>query len=386
MLHSSPGEQKTRAAALRLEGDPTLRSEPACPNGQHWNSARSSIWKRARMSAWALPADERDRLASFIHVRRQELIDAIVASPELARVPSVTVTAFAKKLLGRLCAEIRDGDTAAVDRLTKSPSDAAEASEHARIAVESYAIVAKLLAAQWPASSELQAYLAARSRELDTRFRNERIKDRKTAAAPPLADSSDDIVASLLSALEARDTASCDHSHAVGVWSGRIAKTLGLSEQQQAVAVLAGTLHDIGKIATPTELLLKTGALTEEEWEVMRAHAPIGAKMLERLPSLRQFAPIVRAHHERIDGKGYPDRLAGAAIPMIARVVAVSDAFHSMISKRPYRQPIPVPVALGELRRGAGTQFDADVVDAMLAIVEPAVAEEPVLKVVRAAQ
>ncbi len=339
------------------------------------------------MSAWALPADERNRLASFIHARRQELIDAIAASPALARVPSLTVTSFAKKLLGRLCAEIRDGDTAAVDRLTKSPLDAAEASEHARIAVESYAIVAKMLVAEWPASSsELQTYLAARSRELDTRFRNERTKDRQRGADPAAAASSDDIVASLLSALEARDVASSDHSHAVGVWSGRLAKTLGLSEQQQAVAVLAGTLHDIGKIATPTELLVKAGALTDDEWEVMRAHAPIGAKMLERLPSLRQFAPIVRAHHERIDGKGYPDRLAGAAIPMIARVVAVSDSFHAMISKRPYRQPISVPLALGELRRGAGTQWDAAVVDAMLSIVEPAVGEEPGMQAVRAAQ
>lgn len=337
------------------------------------------------MSAWTLPADERNRLASFIHARREELIDAIAASPQLARVSSLTVTAFAKKLLGRLCAEIRDGDTAAVDRLAKSPADAAEASQHARIAVEAYAIVAKMLVAQWPASSELQSYLAERSRELDTRFRNERIKDRQTAD-PAAVASSDDLVASLLSALEARDAASGDHSHAVGVWSGRLAKTLGMSEQQQAVAVLAGTLHDIGKIATPTELLLKPGALSEDEWEVMRAHAPIGAKMLERLPSLRQFAPIVRAHHERIDGNGYPDRLAGAAIPMIARVVAVSDSFHAMISKRPYRQPISVPLALSELRRGAGTQWDAAVVDAMLAIVEPAVGEEPAREAVRAAQ
>ena len=337
------------------------------------------------MSAWTLPANERDRLAAFIHAGRQELIDAIAASPALTHLPSATVTAFAKRLLGRLCAEIRDGDTAAVDRLTKSSSDANVASEHARIAVEAYATVAKMLVSEWPASSELQSYLALRSRDLDKRFRNERTKDRQKTD-PSIAASSDDIVTSLLSSLEARDLASSDHSRAVGVWSGRLAKTLGLSEQQQAIAVLAGMLHDIGKIATPSELLLKPGALTEDEWEVMRAHAPIGGKMLERLPSLRQFAPIVRAHHERVDGNGYPDRLAGAEIPMIARVVAVSDSFHAMISKRPFRQPIPVPLALGELRRGAGTQWDAAVVAAMLSIVEPAVIEEPAREAVRAAQ
>ena len=93
--------------------------------------------------------------------------------------------------------------------------------------------------------------------------------------------------------------------------------------------------------------------------------------MLERIPSLRQYAPFVRADHERVDGGGYPDGLRGNAITLIARVVAVCDSFHAMVSQRPYRQPIPVASALGELRRGAGTQWDARVVDAMLSIVEP---------------
>jgi putative nucleotidyltransferase with HDIG domain len=337
------------------------------------------------MSALTLPADERERLASFIHARRHALIDAIAATPALGRLPQAVVVAFSKKLLGRLCHEIRDQDRSAVDRLTKLPADAAEASDLARIAVEAYAVIGKMLVAEWEVSSEIESYLASRSRDLEKRFRNERTKDRQ-AADPSSVVASDDLIASLLSALEARDPAGCDHSRAVGMWSGRLAKTLGMSDQEQAVAVLAGTLHDVGKIATPTELLLKPSSLTADEWEVMRAHAAIGAKMLERLPSLRQFAPIVRAHHERIDGEGYPDRLAGAAIPLLARVVAVSDSFHAINSKRPYRQPIPVSTALDELRAGAGTQWDATVVDAMLSIVEPAVGEEPAQPLVRAAQ
>jgi HD-GYP domain-containing protein (c-di-GMP phosphodiesterase class II) len=136
--------------------------------------------------------------------------------------------------------------------------------------------------------------------------------------------------------------------------------------------VLAGTLHDVGKIATPTELLLRPGPLSSDEWHVMRSHATIGARMLEKTATLRSFAPIVRAHHERFDGEGYPDRIRGEAIPLVARVVAVSDAFHAMISKRPYRQPISVPSAVRELRRGSGTQWDERVVEAMLSIVEPA--------------
>jgi len=104
----------------------------------------------------------------------------------------------------------------------------------------------------------------------------------------------------------------------------------------------------------------------------MRAHSRVGAKMLERIPSLAELAPSVRSHHERIDGTGYPDGLAGNQIPLMARIVAVADAFHAMISKRPYRDAIPVMEALAELRRGAGTQFDATIVDVMIDIIVPA--------------
>jgi HD-GYP domain-containing protein (c-di-GMP phosphodiesterase class II) len=103
----------------------------------------------------------------------------------------------------------------------------------------------------------------------------------------------------------------------------------------------------------------------------MRSHARIGAKMLERIPSLKDLAPIVRSHHERVDGKGYPDGLVGDQIPMVARIVSVADSFHAMISKRPYRDALPVPMALEEMRAGAGTQWDSIVTEAMLDIVQP---------------
>ena len=189
---------------------------------------------------------------------------------------------------------------------------------------------------------------------------------------PTKALGREDAVASLLSAMEARDGATCDHSRAVGMWCARIAKTVGLGAHEQAYAKLAGTLHDVGKVATPTDILLKPGPLDDDEWETMRAHARIGAKMLERIPSLKEFAPIVRAHHERVDGRGYPDRVGGHAIPLVARIVSVADSFHAMISKRPYRQAMPVAQALDELRSGVGTQYDPRIVDAMLGMVQPA--------------
>jgi HD-GYP domain-containing protein (c-di-GMP phosphodiesterase class II) len=157
---------------------------------------------------------------------------------------------------------------------------------------------------------------------------------------------------------------------------------LGMSSEVQAFAALCGTLHDVGKIATPGDVLLKPGPLDGEEWAAMRAHSRIGAKMLERIASLQELAPVVRAHHERMDGLGYPDGLAGEAIPIVARIVAVADSFHAMISKRPYRAPLSVPAAIDELCACSGTQFDPAVVRAMLDVVQPATA----VRALRAAQ
>jgi len=116
----------------------------------------------------------------------------------------------------------------------------------------------------------------------------------------------------------------------------------------------------------------------------MRAHSAVGAKMLERIPSLRELAPVVRAHHERIDGRGYPDALSGDGIPFVSRIVSVADSFHAMISKRPYREALAVPYALDELRAGVGTQWDGIIVDTMLEIVQPRGVARP-LRAVRGA-
>jgi HD-GYP domain-containing protein (c-di-GMP phosphodiesterase class II) len=129
-------------------------------------------------------------------------------------------------------------------------------------------------------------------------------------------------------------------------------------------------LHDIGKIATPDAILFKPGPLTDDEWIEMQKHASFGADILSELPALAPFASIVRAHHERWDGKGYPYGLKGEQIPFEARVVAVADAFHAMISNRPYRPAIAQREAMEILREGRGTQWDAEVVDAMIAMLD----------------
>lgn len=174
-------------------------------------------------------------------------------------------------------------------------------------------------------------------------------------------------VDALVARLESYDAGSAWHCHATALWSRRIAAELGLSLRERTFATLCGLLHDIGKISTPNAILLKPGPLEEHEWEIVRSHPAEGARMLEAVPSLREVAPIVRAHHERHDGCGYPDRLMGASIPLIARIVSVADGYHAMISQRVYRAPYSVAEALSVLRDGRDTQWAAPIVDAMIA-------------------
>jgi putative nucleotidyltransferase with HDIG domain len=182
----------------------------------------------------------------------------------------------------------------------------------------------------------------------------------------PVAKEDRAAIEAVLAMLRARDEATCVHARATGMWCRRLAETLGLSASMTDRIAVAGALHDIGKIATPDEILLKAGTLDEAEWATMRQHAVFGAEILADIPSLAQYAPIVRSHHERVDGTGYPDGLAGEAILFEARVIAVADAFHAMISDRPYRAAQSFGNALAVLREGSGTQWDAEVVAAMV--------------------
>ncbi|HEY6889734.1 MAG TPA: HD-GYP domain-containing protein [Solirubrobacter sp.] len=142
---------------------------------------------------------------------------------------------------------------------------------------------------------------------------------------------------------------------------------LGLTFEAVAEITYAAELHDIGKLAIPETMLAKPSALDDEEWALMRRHTVIGERMLSAAPGLRPVAAIVRSSHERWDGEGYPDGLSGEQIPVGARIVAVCDAFAAMTSPRAYRPTVPRPIALAELCRCAGKQFDPVIVDAFIA-------------------
>jgi diguanylate cyclase (GGDEF)-like protein len=169
--------------------------------------------------------------------------------------------------------------------------------------------------------------------------------------------------ASLAKAVDARDVYTGSHSERVGELSARIARRLGIDEPQIELTRLAGSLHDLGKLAIPEEILRKPGALNESERLVLQRHPQIGYRMLESL-GVEPIAEWVLHHHERWDGSGYPDRLRGEEIPLGARIIFVADAFDAMTSERVYRKPLSERDAVSELERCAGSQFDPAIVGA----------------------
>jgi putative nucleotidyltransferase with HDIG domain len=173
----------------------------------------------------------------------------------------------------------------------------------------------------------------------------------------------------LVATLDARDRYTAGHSAAVAVYSRDIAARMGLTPDQQELVHLCGLVHDIGKIGLPVGLLEKVGPLTLEERRQMEAHAEIGQRILEKVEDYAEIANIVRHHHERVDGQGYPDRLSGAAIPLLSRIIAVADAYNAMTSDRPYRDAMPSRVARMRLAQAVETQFDTSVVAAFEAIL-----------------
>ena len=174
----------------------------------------------------------------------------------------------------------------------------------------------------------------------------------------------------LLAALEARDGYTGEHSQAVVELSVAVAREMGLSEEEVAEVKQAALLHDIGKLGISDAILNKPGPLDEAEWEAMKTHPAIGERILSSIEGLLHLGPVIRAEHERWDGTGYPDGLSGQQIPLASRIVLACDAYHAMISDRPYRKALGAQAALEELQGNAGTQFCPHTVPALLRIVK----------------
>jgi putative nucleotidyltransferase with HDIG domain len=173
----------------------------------------------------------------------------------------------------------------------------------------------------------------------------------------------------LVATLDARDRYTAGHSAAVAIYARDIAERMGLGSEQEQLAHLCGLVHDIGKIGLPPGLLEKPGALTLEERRTMEEHSEIGERILTKVDDYSEIAKIVRHHHERVDGQGYPDGLVDQDIPLISRIIAVADAYNAMTSDRPYRDAMPSQVARMRLAQAVESQFDTTVAAAFEAIL-----------------
>ncbi|MGZ7080335.1 MAG: HD-GYP domain-containing protein, partial [Thermoanaerobaculia bacterium] len=173
----------------------------------------------------------------------------------------------------------------------------------------------------------------------------------------------------LVATLDARDRYTAGHSAAVAVYARDIAERLGMPVEQQQLAYLCGLVHDIGKIGLPAGLLEKPGALTLEERREMQRHSEIGEGILTNVDTYAEIAAVVRHHHERMDGEGYPDAIMGEEIPLLSRIIAVADAYNAMTSDRPYRDAMPSRVARLRLAQAVETQFDTSIVAAFEAVL-----------------
>jgi putative two-component system response regulator len=177
------------------------------------------------------------------------------------------------------------------------------------------------------------------------------------------------VIFTLAAAVEAKDPTTQGHLQRLAFYSVRVGQAMNLAEHQLEILRFGGILHDIGKMGVSESILRKPSSLNDTEWEEMRKHPAIGESICTTLRNALEVNPIIRHHHERWDGGGYPDRLREAEIPLGARIVCAADAFDAMATDRPYRNALPVERIISELSAGAGKQFDPDVAAVLIEMI-----------------
>jgi HD-GYP domain-containing protein (c-di-GMP phosphodiesterase class II) len=181
---------------------------------------------------------------------------------------------------------------------------------------------------------------------------------------------------SLIAAINKRDSYTENHCHRVTDMTLLLADKMDLADYEKDVLRFVGPVHDLGKIGVPDSILLKPGGLTDEEYSMMKSHSAFGEEILSRFDILSKESKIIRSHHERYDGRGYPDALARDEIPICSRVIAVCDTFDAMVTNRPYRKALEKEYAFDEIERCKGSQFDPDIADCFLEMAKGDVYEK----------
>jgi putative nucleotidyltransferase with HDIG domain len=227
-----------------------------------------------------------------------------------------------------------------------------------------------------PWSVVLFAIPAIAAHRLLALYRHQRdTADALSLANARLAGANLSFATALVATLDARDRYTAGHSAAVAIYARDIARRMGRTPEDQELAHLCGLVHDVGKIGLAAGLLEKPGALTLDERRQMERHSEIGERILRNVSDYAEIAEIVRHHHERVDGNGYPDKLCGDEIPLLARIISVADAYNAMTSDRPYRDAMPSRVARLRLAQAVESQFDTAVVAAFEAVLTGATEE-----------
>jgi putative nucleotidyltransferase with HDIG domain len=306
---------------------------------------------------------ERERLTHG----RDEIVWRIVANGVLPEQRNLAVDIVADAFFDRLNDSVERGSYLDLIAWVDRTCDAyAQFPQIGSMLAGSCRAVINALAEADSAESALIARLGA----LEQSIAGVAFKPRSRRSMPTIQlDDIDVLIYDLLKRLDARDPVTSEHCRAVSAWCGRIARRLSLSESEITYVARSGLIHDIGKVQTPLEILHAPRSLTEEEWVLMRAHSASGEEIIRTLKPLRHLAPAVRSHHERIDGRGYPDGLVGTQITLATRIVTVADAFNAMIGRRPYRLPISPANALDRLNENRSGQFDPIIVEAMIDVV-----------------
>ena len=202
------------------------------------------------------------------------------------------------------------------------------------------------------------------------RRKTQMIKGELLVAHEELKEANIAAMKALIMSEEARDTYTSGHSRRVTEYALAIAKKMGLDHGERKHIEYAGYLHDIGKIGISDAILNKAGRLNDEEWQVIKKHPDTALEILNPLKFLPEEKIIIKHHHERYDGAGYPDGLKGEETPLGARIMAVADSFDAMNSKRPYREALPKDTIISELEKARGTQLDPKIVDLFLDMLE----------------
>jgi putative nucleotidyltransferase with HDIG domain len=305
-------------------------------------------------------------------------VAGIVAIETLSATDNTLGSILLASALASLTASVLDVGLAAITiRLRKRSSVRTVVATFAPAIGASIPLYAPLVAALAFAYQELSVWTlplffvpALAAQRLFVLYEHQReLTDEVLEAKVQLEQANMSFAAALVATLDARDQYTAGHSAAVAVYARDIAVHMGLGEDEQRLAHLCGLVHDIGKVGLPPGLLDKAGPLTMDERREMEKHSEIGERILAKVEDYAQIARIVRHHHERVDGQGYPDRLRGDHIPLISRILAVADAYNAMTSDRPYRDAMPAIVARLRLAQASDTQFDASVVAALEVIL-----------------